>query len=244
MGKRHSHDIKIDYQAYPLVVHKPFRRQNQRFKLYAPARLSVDGGEEEEIILKDVSARGIRLTTTQPLQVHSSVRIDIDKPVVEKPVTIQSQVVWCTTKDKNLYEAGLTADTIDLDNFKEKMLAHAEIGITTSGGTFRKKFDLDIFGLILALAFVAAAVFGALRIPGVRDDIDKRMLAMRKALGYHMEGVIYDPEGTSVVSINDKIVEEGETFKNLKVEKINEHSVVVSLGERKKVVTFSSEQSE
>lgn len=56
---------------------------------------------------------------------------------------------------------------------------------------------------------------------------------------FNLGGIFFDPEGKSFATVNERVVSEGESVKNIKVTKINHDSIEIEVGGKNKILKVS-----
>jgi len=85
----------------------PFRRSYDRLKLNLPATLIVNKNEQEQLTLKDLSARGVGVLVKYPLAVNQAVGIVITTSFFNAPVFKEAKVSWSKKVGEDVSLAGL-----------------------------------------------------------------------------------------------------------------------------------------
>ena len=85
-----------------------YRRDYFRYIMNDSVSLLTKKGNEIEMILKDLSARGAGVVGDSPLEVNEKVTAVISAPFFfDSPVHRQATIVWCQRIANNLWQGGL-----------------------------------------------------------------------------------------------------------------------------------------
>lgn len=90
---------------------QPPPEQRRTFRFAATFRLEASGTDThpaESHALRDISAAGMRMTSSEPLAVGQIV--DIRFPDVDAEFVAQGTVIWCEQRGEHHYEIGLHFD--------------------------------------------------------------------------------------------------------------------------------------
>ena len=209
-------------------------RQYARFRINAPATLLMGGSLKKEMLLKNISSQGLCGVTSNPFGVYKEVEILIDRPVVENAIKQKARLVWKRNKLWNKCEAGFSLDNLDLGNFKD--LGAYEGNEELTDAVAIPFVPADLIKFILLGLLVISLIFSLRQIPTIRplffksgqvfSQKVKSLIGVRDNIGFKVEGILYDPNGISYVTINGQIFSEGEEYKNRTIKEINQDSVV------------------
>lgn len=83
------------------------KRDYERIKIDGIAVLIIDENTKKGLIIKDISARGVRGQTTLALAVGQRVKLIIQSSFLTQPLERGATVVWCGERGRNLWEIGL-----------------------------------------------------------------------------------------------------------------------------------------
>lgn len=84
------------------------KRDYQRFSLDGSATLIVNKNLKRPLILKDLSARGVGVIGSFPLNLNEKVEVIMNTSFFfDKPLYKKAKVSWCNKIDENLWQAGL-----------------------------------------------------------------------------------------------------------------------------------------
>lgn len=85
-----------------------FRRNYHRLQFNVPATLIIENSQEKSSKIRDLSARGVGVSTDFPLDIHREINIVIKlSGLIEKPVLRHAKVAWCCKVKDNLWQSGL-----------------------------------------------------------------------------------------------------------------------------------------
>ena len=77
------------------TVKKEDQRLFERFRARLPAKFKDTRDDfGERVMLRDASAEGVRLITSERLFVNDSVAVEVSIPDGKDPLTLQGEVVW------------------------------------------------------------------------------------------------------------------------------------------------------
>ncbi len=91
------------------------RRIFDRFTARFPAKIK-DARDDygEKVFLRDASAEGAKLTTTERVYLHDSVILQIRLPDKDHPMTLRGQVIWTKNVQPNIWDIGVKFHKLDL----------------------------------------------------------------------------------------------------------------------------------
>lgn len=91
------------------------RRAFERFSARFPVRFKANGHDYgANVSLRNASALGAMITTTQRLYLNDSVALEVALPDCKVPMTLKGQVVWAVRDESGMWDIGLKFHTIDL----------------------------------------------------------------------------------------------------------------------------------
>ena len=86
----------------------PDRRQCRRFSVDSSAELIADSNAVDTIVIRDISARGVKIFGYRPLPVSSTVTIRFQMPSISaRVITKQAKVAWACGVSDTAWESGL-----------------------------------------------------------------------------------------------------------------------------------------
>ena len=93
--------------------------EDQRLFERVPARFPTkfrDSSDDfgTDIVLRDLSARGIKITTKQHLFINDSVSLLVKLPDGNDPMVLNARVIWTKEKSPDVWDAGLNFHKIHL----------------------------------------------------------------------------------------------------------------------------------
>ena len=91
------------------------RRLWQRFSAKYPAKLKDSRSTfGERLVLRDVSASGIRLVSQEKFFFNDSVALEIQLPDGYRPMNVKGEIVWLRSIKPNIWDIGLHFYKTDL----------------------------------------------------------------------------------------------------------------------------------
>ncbi len=91
------------------------RRLFQRFSARFPVRFQESPEDfGREVVLKDASAQGLKISTSKPFFVNDFVNLEIKLPDGQEPLALNGQVVWMKKQDPSIVELGIRFHKIQL----------------------------------------------------------------------------------------------------------------------------------
>ena len=84
------------------------RRLFQRFLSRFPARVQdANEGFGEKMFLRDSSADGVRLSSTERHYLDDNLTLEVSLPDSKQPLVLRGRVVWSRSKDQEHWDIGL-----------------------------------------------------------------------------------------------------------------------------------------
>ena len=83
------------------------RRTSDRFRIDCSAMISYTENQQEPIILRDISPRGLGVVSSHSLEIDRKLVVIIQEPIFEKPVKKEATVVWSRQGLAHLWYGGL-----------------------------------------------------------------------------------------------------------------------------------------
>ena len=228
-------------------IRYPVRRQYARFKINAYAGLRARGPALTDMLLKNISAQGACGVVDTPVGVNQVVEVVIKQPTVKNMIKEKARVVWQKSKLWGKREIGLKFEYLDLSNFTQKLIPAQDEQVVSKAKSIALPEAIDIRKIVLTIAFLILLFISLINSPIFQNPnspffrLRNPLTSFRSNLGFQLEGIVYDPAGRSVVTINGEIVSEGETYKGRLIRRINRDSIVVTYRGTDKVLYLAQE---
>lgn len=91
------------------------RRVFDRFSAKFPAKVK-DSRQDygQKLYLRDASAEGARVTTTEQMFLHDSIILDVKLPDKEYPMTLKGRVIWTKAIQPKIWDIGVKFHDLNL----------------------------------------------------------------------------------------------------------------------------------
>ena len=109
-----------EHDMFPLDC---YRRSYDRYDMDPSSKVCLNTPLNEEMMLKNLSARGAGAVGSRYLQAQESLDLVITSSLLKEPLRTRAKVAWCRQIENNLYQTGFDFgldNTIDLSE-----VAHA-----------------------------------------------------------------------------------------------------------------------
>ena len=86
-----------------------------RFKASYPARFKDSSSDDNtDVYLEDVSAEGMRLSSTKRINLSDKISVVVDLPDGHDPIILDGEVVWTQDREPQRCDVGVKFDKVNL----------------------------------------------------------------------------------------------------------------------------------